>query len=112
MVLNNSLLESLTFTQLEERLEEVNDALGQIAFVRKYAYDEPYTSREEQEERLNFIDNGEAELLQLYDYYKCEIAQRQSDAEEGGYCPVCSVQYSCLSTEYDGQLEHEYSCNC
>ena len=112
MMINTSLIESLSYTELQERLEEVKDALGHVAFVRKYAHAEPYTNKEEQEERLKFIDHGEQELNRLYQLYDEEITQRESDAEEGGYCPVCSVQYSCISTEYDGQLEHEYSCNC
>lgn len=88
MYINTGLIESLTYEQLEERLEEVNDALGQVALIRKYAYDEPYTSREEQEERLKFLDNGEAELDRLHEVYSNEIERREEDASLKNQCPV------------------------
>lgn len=88
MYINTGLIESLTFEELEERLEEVNDALGQIAFIRKYAEQEPYTSREEQEERLKFLDNGEAELDRLHEVYTTEIERREEDASAKNECPV------------------------
>lgn len=113
MYINTGLIESLTYTELQERLEEVNDALGQIAFIRKYAYAEPYSSQEEQEERLKFLDSGEAELDRLHAVYSAEKAQRDSDAEEGGYCPICTTNYTTTVTPgHHGQLEYEYNCQC